>query len=143
VVPRLHPNHCLVLLLLPLLLLLFLPPHQWGTCRAQGHWRRSAMASRRARRGGRGLGSGAARSFCADDVVQWLARGAKKGYEAVWSLTSKLLVPQAAYTEPSRGSHQYRATHRNCKEGLELSSRWLSLGYRKGPRLGPGGTIQG
>ena len=32
-------------------------------------WRCSAMAWRRARRGGRGLGSGIARSFCADDVV--------------------------------------------------------------------------
>ena len=61
--------------------------------------------------------------------------GAKKGYEDVRSLASKLLVPQAAYAEPSRGSHQYRATHRNCKEGPELSSRWLSLGYREVQRL--------
>jgi len=62
-------------------------------------------------------------------------RGAKKRHEAAGSLTSKLLAPQAASAEPSRGSRQYRATHRNCNEGPELSSRWLSLRYRKGPRL--------
>ena len=50
-------------------------------------------------------------------------------------MTSKLLVPQAVSPEPSRGSHQYRATHRDWEEGPELSSRWLSLGYRKDPRL--------
>ena len=60
--------------------------------------------------------------------------GAKEGYEAE-SLASKLLVPQAASAEPARGSHQYRAIHRNCEEGPELSSRWLSLGYRKVQRL--------
>ena len=59
------------------------------------------------------------------------SRGAKKGYEDVGSLTSKLLVLQAASAEPSRGSYQYRDTYWNCKEGPELSSQWLSLSYRK------------
>jgi hypothetical protein len=56
-------------------------------------------------------------------------------YEEVRGLTSKLLVRQAASAEPSRGSDQYRASHRNCKEGPELLSLWLSPGYRKDPRL--------
>ena len=43
-----------------------------------GFWRRSTMAWGRARRGGRGLGSGAVRSFCTDAVVQWLAREARR-----------------------------------------------------------------
>ena len=63
-----------------------------------------------------------------------LSRGAKKGYEAE-SLAPKLLFPQAVSAEPARGSHQYRATHRNCEEGwscradgclwaMEKSSAW-------------------
>jgi hypothetical protein len=63
------------------------------------------------------------------------SRGAKGGHEGVWNLTSKLRVRQAASAEPSWGSHQNRATHRNWKEGPELSSRWLPLGYRKDPHL--------
>jgi len=59
------------------------------------------------------------------------SRGAKKGYEESEGLALKLLISQAASAEPARGSHQYHATHRNYEKVPELSSRWLSLGYRK------------
>lgn len=61
------------------------------------------------------------------------SRGAKKGYEA--ESLAKLFVPQAASVEQARGSHQYRAIHRDCEQEPELASRWLSLGYRKVQRL--------
>jgi hypothetical protein len=49
------------------------------------------------------------------------SRGAKKGYEA--ESLAKLFVPQAASAEQARGSHQYRAIHRDCGQEPELASR--------------------
>jgi len=50
------------------------------------------------------------------------SRGAKKGYEA--ESLAKLFVPQAASAEQARGSHQYRAIHRDCEQ-------WRSVKYKK------------
>lgn len=59
----------------------------------------------------------------------------RREWGACIEFESKLLIRQAASVEPSRGSHQYRATHRNWKEGSELSSQRHPLGYRKDLRL--------
>jgi hypothetical protein len=66
-----------------------------------GLWRRSSMAWRRASgasgTGCRGLGSGAARMevHTTDPVVQWLARGARRGMRGIWRRSSLFRKRQA------------------------------------------------